>query len=506
MVDSVALQWKGLVIPKPGEASDEDGERNIDDWDDLLSLIGSNFASDIRQQIVDQLGYTTSAGIGRVKTLAKLASGFKKPNRQTIVRNDAVGPFLKNFKLTDFWSMGGKNGEAIMAKLDVPYSSQGDEIGYIRNHFELKDLYLLFPDDRELASRLYKIIRGELADELQPKIDLKSMGSNKNFRGNSVSSSKDLLPWFEVYVGDLLLRIQELDEENQTRKRPTKLGITFRNKALEIHSKQCTLVPIKDIEELRKKLLQLCADLLKGLEESWTGSRMYPSTNCGINIGSFKDVDGFNSLDDLAKNIRKKKRNIHDGIEHGTEINKATTNFKINNNELFESNYVSRKSESTQLQPVKRSKVKNDIISSLGNMKRLSSSPSPSLVIDPESTLVMAAESSFEADIRSSNSYADAIKDNSDIKTQDSTATDATLQSTADEFLCEKCGAKLPLSDKVEHQDYHLALSLDSKFKSTEKMSYGERLLMNRKPNNSKTRKTKSKVNANNKGQSRLPF
>ncbi|GME96047.1 unnamed protein product [Ambrosiozyma monospora] len=128
MVDSVALQWKGLVIPKPGEASDEDGERNIDDWDDLLSLIGSNFASDIRQQIVDQLGYTTSAGIGRVKTLAKLASGFKKPNRQTIVRNDAVGPFLKNFKLTDFWSMGGKNGEAIMAKLDVPYSSQGDEI------------------------------------------------------------------------------------------------------------------------------------------------------------------------------------------------------------------------------------------------------------------------------------------------------------------------------------------------------------------------------------------
>jgi len=70
------------------------------DWDDICLAIAAEIVADIRKQVRTELKYTCSAGIARNKMLAKLASGYKKPNNQTIVRARAINRFLSGIKFT----------------------------------------------------------------------------------------------------------------------------------------------------------------------------------------------------------------------------------------------------------------------------------------------------------------------------------------------------------------------------------------------------------------------
>ena len=88
----------------------------IEDWDDICFIIGSQILLEVRKDIFEELGYTTSAGLARTKQVAKLAAGFKKPDAQTIIRNSAINSFLTNFELTDVTGMGGKLGSRSLIK------------------------------------------------------------------------------------------------------------------------------------------------------------------------------------------------------------------------------------------------------------------------------------------------------------------------------------------------------------------------------------------------------
>lgn len=70
------------------------------DWDDVCLAVGAEIVAEIRREVRQELKYTCSAGIARNKMLAKLASGHKKPNNQTVVRARAIGRFLSNIKFT----------------------------------------------------------------------------------------------------------------------------------------------------------------------------------------------------------------------------------------------------------------------------------------------------------------------------------------------------------------------------------------------------------------------
>lgn len=295
--------WHGEVILEPGEDTP-----SVKTWDDLTMLIGCDLSHNFRERLRNELGYTTSGGIGRVKTIAKLASGYKKPDNQTTVRNGAIGAFLDRFKLTDFWSMGGKTGEFIRTRLDA--DGEENDIAYIRNEYSLKDLMFRFDKDRELAEKVYHIVRGSLAVPLEQRTAVKSMASTKNFRGKCVKNSSDMLGWFEVFVGDLVLRLQELDEEEASVRRPTKLTLGMRCGPVS-RTKQCTMVPIKDYTEITKKLKELSIKLLNDLERSWkndpTATRMYPCEWANLAISGFESFNGFNRLDDLMDNVERRK-------------------------------------------------------------------------------------------------------------------------------------------------------------------------------------------------------
>src|SRR3954470_14635964 len=160
---TTALDWQVDALVDLDSSENEDDDP---DWDDIVMLIGSEIVRDVRKAIRDRLKYTCSAGIARNKMMAKLGSGYKKPNSQTIVRNRAVQHFLSGFKFTKIRNLGGKLGhqvastfgtEELTELLEIPIEQLKSKLG---------------PDT---GTWLHGVIRGEDHSEVNSRTQIKSM-------------------------------------------------------------------------------------------------------------------------------------------------------------------------------------------------------------------------------------------------------------------------------------------------------------------------------------------
>ncbi|CCH46835.1 N-acetyltransferase [Wickerhamomyces ciferrii] len=453
--DGFTLEVTGDVITNEFDST----SLIIKDWDDLLMIIGGQITNEIRLQVQKELGYTLSAGVGRVKTIAKLASGFRKPDNQTIVRNNSINNFLKNFDFTDFWSMGGKTGEFIKMKLSPPLE---DSIAFIRNNYDLNELqdYL---EDKELASKLYQLIRGEYMQSLSSRIILKSMNSNKNIRFKSVKSLGDSIQWIKVFSADLYQRLIETNDENGYKTRPKTISIHFRsiNNFNQPHSKQSSL-PLVPIDELESVLFQYGVNLLKLSESQW--GKIYPLQNISMTISNFESNEG-SGLDGNIMGFVK-KGNVDDffnkerekGVKEVKVVKEKEKDVKKENkfeiSQMFKqkdvnkdnANDKSNKSITKQDNNNNKDEVSNDIIS---NYEPLSNGL----------------------------------------------------------FKCLKCKDQSIL-DLLEHDDFHYAIELNKKFNGVEDntKSYGEERLAKRKVNDHGKKSNKKNKFKIDKSQSKLPF
>lgn len=73
----VELGWGGSHLLELSEEWD-----GTVDWDDVGMAIAAEIVNEIRGKVKEKLGYTCSAGVAQNKMLAKLGSGYKKPNQQ----------------------------------------------------------------------------------------------------------------------------------------------------------------------------------------------------------------------------------------------------------------------------------------------------------------------------------------------------------------------------------------------------------------------------------------
>jgi nucleotidyltransferase/DNA polymerase involved in DNA repair len=71
-------------------------------------------------RVLDQLGFTCSAGIAHSKILAKLGSGLHKPAQQTVMPAAAVEALLRPLPLPKLRQLGGKFGEVGVVKVWLP--------------------------------------------------------------------------------------------------------------------------------------------------------------------------------------------------------------------------------------------------------------------------------------------------------------------------------------------------------------------------------------------------
>ena len=177
------------------------------DWDDVALNIGAEIVRNIRAGILDKFKYTCSAGISHNKSVAKLAAGHNKPNKQTVVRRRAVTNLYNEYKFTKIRGLGGKLGAKAVEAFDTDQVSD-----------------LLHISQREMRAKLgsestwlYNIIRGVDHADVVERTLLQSMLAQKTFvpkaRGHAQAD-----PWLRIMVGDLIGRLEEQEATSKSRR------------------------------------------------------------------------------------------------------------------------------------------------------------------------------------------------------------------------------------------------------------------------------------------------
>jgi len=204
-------------------------DRSLLEWSNMeISLAcGSALAAKARAAVqakfrIENKGvssdvFTLSGGVSSNKTLAKLASGLKKPNRQTIINSadeHALATLFHPLPIARIRGLGGKFGNKICEVLGV--KTVGDLL-----RVPLTQIKAAFPplvdDDTPTAQFLYNIARGKCTEEVFERTMDKSMSSGKTFRGPlafPASNSKLVSRSVTDLCGGLIERLEEDQLDN----------------------------------------------------------------------------------------------------------------------------------------------------------------------------------------------------------------------------------------------------------------------------------------------------
>lgn len=128
-------------------------------------------AQAIRHQIQAETGLTASAGVGPNKFLAKIASDWKKPNGQFVIRPQDVESFMPDLPVEKIWGVG-KVTAARMFELGLRTCRdlQQMEMAALKRHFGLSR-----------AQELYHLSRGEDQRPVETSSERKSFSVEETF-------------------------------------------------------------------------------------------------------------------------------------------------------------------------------------------------------------------------------------------------------------------------------------------------------------------------------------
>jgi DNA polymerase eta len=405
---STVLNWRADALVDLDSSQTEDDDP---DWDDIVMLIGSEIVRDVRKAIRDKLQYTCSAGIARNKMMAKLGSGHKKPNSQTVVRNRAIQHFLSEFKFTKIRNLGGKLGDQVV-------SSFGTEQLTELLTVPLDQLKAKVGDDT--GTWLYGVIRGEDNSEVNSRTQIKSMLSAKSFRP-SINSFEQAERWLRIFVADIYARLVE-EGVVENKRRPKTMNLHHRQGG-QTRSKQLPIPSGRKIDQA--SLLDLAKTLLG---QVIVDGRAWPCANLSLSVGGFEDgitgnrgIGGFLVRGNEAKIVNSGQR-VHDSPEPRDEDLRPEKRRKIAGEEIIQRFFT--KSEST-------GEYDEDFRANSGLQ-----TPEHSDVVDPDD------------------------QHPSDIEHNDQAKNEEPHQQQLEMYFCKACRKPLPTAEEEEHQDWHFAKDL----------------------------------------------
>ena len=85
----------------------------VNSWDEPLA---TTVARRLKERIREATGLTASAGVAPNKFLAKIASGWKKPDGLTVIPPDRVEPFLQRLPVHALWGVGPVTARRLHAR------------------------------------------------------------------------------------------------------------------------------------------------------------------------------------------------------------------------------------------------------------------------------------------------------------------------------------------------------------------------------------------------------
>jgi len=405
---STVLDWQADALVDLDSSQTEDDDP---DWDDIVMLIGSEIVRNVRKAIREKLQYTCSAGIARNKMMAKLGSGHKKPNSQTIVRNRAVQHFLSDFKFTKIRNLGGKLGDQVVTAFGT------DQLTDLLT-VSLDQLKAKLGDDT--ATWLYGVVRGEDTSEVNSRTQLKSMLSAKSFRP-SINSVEQAERWLRIFVADIYARLVE-EGVVENKRRPKTMNLHHRQGGLT-KSKQLPIPSGRKIDETT--LLDLAKTLLG---QVIVDGRVWPCANLSLSVGGFED---------------------------GITGNRGIGGFLVRGNEVKLVNSAQRLPDvphpsHEDHRPGKRRKVAEET-----NIQRFFTK-SESIDEDDED---FGADSALQTPEHCGE--ADSEEQHLQVSRQDDESHQrVSHQQQSDMYLCEACQKSIPMTEEWEHQDWHFAKDL----------------------------------------------
>lgn len=171
-------------------------------WTDVALALGAELMNRVRQNVLDQLGYTTSAGIASNKTLSKLCSSWRKPNGQTIMRPNSVPNFFSSLPFQKIRFLGGKLGTAI---------------GQEWNSATVADLWSVSLDEMqakfgEEARWVFNVLRGVDHSEVRERVNNQTMLASKSVRP-AITKPEEAMHWLTILATELAIRLMEARKE-----------------------------------------------------------------------------------------------------------------------------------------------------------------------------------------------------------------------------------------------------------------------------------------------------
>src|SRR5215213_6928452 len=132
--------------------------------------LGTTVAKRLKQRIRAETGLTASAGVAPNKFLAKIASGWKKPDGLTVISPERVEPFLQQLPVDALWGVGPVTAKKLRARgieklVDV----------------RAADLQLLHATVGSLADWLRQLANGIDERPVEPNREVKSSGSENTY-------------------------------------------------------------------------------------------------------------------------------------------------------------------------------------------------------------------------------------------------------------------------------------------------------------------------------------
>ncbi|XP_009878751.1 PREDICTED: DNA polymerase eta, partial [Charadrius vociferus] len=202
--------------PQPG-GKEELRQRGLHEWlsslsfdnpdcPDLQLTMGAVIVEEMRVAVEAATGFRCSAGISHNKTLAKLACGLNKPNRQTLVSSRFVPQLFSQLPVGNIRNLGGKLGTAITDTLGVEY------IGELTQYSET-ELQTHFGD--KTGSWLYDLCRGIEEEPVKNRYLPQSIGCSKNFPGKTaLATQKEVQHWLLQLALELESRLTKDRSQN----------------------------------------------------------------------------------------------------------------------------------------------------------------------------------------------------------------------------------------------------------------------------------------------------
>ncbi|KAF2492901.1 DNA/RNA polymerase [Lophium mytilinum] len=463
---TTALEWKGdaLVDLDRGEEEEDDP-----DWDDVAICVGSEIVRDVRARVWEELRYTCSGGVARNKMLAKLGSGHKKPNAQTVIRNRAVGHFLSGFKFTKIRNLGGKLGDEVVAMFNT------DSVGDLLKQ-PLEQLMRLGDDT---GSWLYGIIRGEDNSEVNPRTQIKSMLSAKSFRP-AINDFEQGVRWLRIFAADIFSRCVE-EGVLENKRKPKTINLHHRQGA-QTRSKQAPIPQGKTLTE------QILFDLAKNLlAQVVVDGRAWPCINLSLSVGGWEDgiannkgISAFLVRGEEAKALRESERQSDAAIERRDE-RPPEKRRKLENGRSIQKffaprlpNHTSTSSDADGTPNPNRLSERRES----EDQDMFDSDPEPEHHLDSDTELPDIQQQPPLSPNRPSTPQphlADLTSDLTPPSAQPQPRSPHVhpshqVQQTLDTFFCSRCSTALPKEEETEHADWHFAKDLARDLEAEERV------------------------------------